>query len=91
MAVVKFRAPGQARYAKFTLRRGSRAKVVETLGYAPVRTAGAAHTTRIPLTRSQRSAVRAGRFRLAVAYGTCRTQVGRWAELTNADRKGTNR
>ncbi|MEA2318367.1 MAG: hypothetical protein QOD44_2556 [Solirubrobacteraceae bacterium] len=87
-AVVRFRAPGQARYAKFTLRRGSRAKVVETLGYAPIRTAGAAHTTRIPLTRSQRSAVRAGRFRLAVAYGTCRTQVGRWAELTNADRKG---
>jgi hypothetical protein len=91
MAVVRFRAPGQARYAKFTLRRGSRARVVETLGYAPVRTAGVAHTTRIPLTRSQRSSLRTGHIRLAVAYGTCRTQVGRWAALTNSHQKGSRR
>ncbi|MEA2249564.1 MAG: large repetitive protein, partial [Solirubrobacteraceae bacterium] len=91
-AVVRFRAPGEARYAKFTLRRGSgRARVVETLGYAPVRAAGAAHTARIPLTRSQRRSVRAGRIRLAVAYGTCRTQVGKWATLTNSDQKGSRR
>jgi hypothetical protein len=91
MAVVRFRAPGQARYAKFTLRRGSRAPVVETLGYAPVRTAGVAHTARIPLTRSQRSSLRTGHIRLAVAYGTCRTQVGRWATLTNSHQKGSRR
>jgi hypothetical protein len=94
LAVIRFRAPGQARYAKFTLRRGSgraRASVVETLGYAAIRNAGAEHTTRIPLTRGQRGSLRAGRIQLTVAYGTCRTQVGRWASLRTSDLKGSQR
>jgi hypothetical protein len=93
-AIIRFRAPGRARYAKFTLRRagGERRGVVETLGYARVARTAAAHTTRIALTRGQRSRVRAGRLRLAVAYGTCRTQVGDWGYVTNTTtREGTNR
>ena len=88
--------PGQARYdevPRCAAASGGRraARVVETLGYARVARA-AAHTTRIALTRGQRSRVRAGRLRLAVAYGTCRTQVGDWRYLTNATtREGTNR
>jgi hypothetical protein len=91
-ALVRFRAPGQARYAKFTLRRGTTrtgAKVVETLGYAAVRTAGATHSIHIPLTASQRRALRLHRMQISVAYGTCRTQVGAWTSLLNADTKGT--
>lgn len=95
-AIIRFRAPGQAQYAKFTLRRASgghrAARVVETLGYARVARAAVAHTTRIALTRGQRTRVRAGGLRLAVAYGTCRTRVGDWRYLTNATtREGTNR
>jgi hypothetical protein len=94
-AVVRFRAPAQARYAKFTLRpaRGGRrsAPIVETVGYAPVRAAGARHTARVALTRSQRRQVRAGHLRLAVAYGTCRTQVGQWDLLTNSTQGGSRR
>jgi hypothetical protein len=92
-AVVRFRAPDRARYAKFTLRRprGARgARLVETLAYARVVRAGAAHTTRIALTRSQRRNVAGGRTRLAIAYGTCRTRVGdwQWVATANATREG---
>ncbi|MDX6377826.1 MAG: large repetitive protein [Gaiellaceae bacterium] len=94
-AMIRFRAPSQARYAKFTLRRSSSrrrgARVVETVGYASVRAAGARHTTRIALTRSQRRQVRSGHLRLAVAYGTCRTQVGEWEWLTTSTQGGSHR
>jgi hypothetical protein len=89
-ALIRFRAPSRARYAKFTLRRATRARgagggrLVETLAYARVRRAGATHTTRIALTRSERRRVRAGQVRLAIAYGTCRTQVGRWQWISNS-------
>jgi hypothetical protein len=94
--LIRFRAPGRARYAKFTLRRsGARraASVVETLAYAKVARTGAAHTTRIALTRGQRRLVRSGQMRLAVAYGTCRTQVGQWQWITNSNssKEGTTR
>ena len=91
-AIVRFRAPAAARYAKFTLRRASagrhRASVVETLAYAKVSRAGAAYTTRIALTRGQRRLVRAGATRLAVAYGTCRTQVGQFQWITSGTTEG---
>jgi hypothetical protein len=94
-ALISFRAPSQARYAKFTLRRsssrGRSAGVVETVGYAKVRVAGSGHTTRVALTRGQRSRVRSGRLRLAISYGTCRTQVGEWEWLTTSIREGSNR
>ena len=87
-ALIRFTAPDQARYAKFTLRRAaskrSGAKIVEALAYAKVAGAGASHTTRVALTRGQRRLVRSGRMRLAVAYGTCRTQVGRWEWIRTA-------
>jgi hypothetical protein len=87
-AIVRFRAPAAARYAKFTLRRAGagrrRASVVETLAYARVSRAGAADTTRIALTRGQRRLVRSGATRLAVAYGTCRTQVGQFQWITSS-------
>ncbi|HEX2102505.1 MAG TPA: hypothetical protein VHF51_02565 [Solirubrobacteraceae bacterium] len=80
-AVLTYRAPAKARFAKFTLRRAAGGRrdvpIVETLGYARVRRAGA-HRSRVALTAGQRRHVRSGRMRLAVAYGTCRTQVGRW-------------
>jgi hypothetical protein len=92
-AIVRFRAPSAARYAKFTLRKASGARrrgaVVETLAYAKVARAGAAHTTRIALTRGQRRLVRAGATRLAIAYGTCRTQVGSWQWVTTSTTEGT--
>jgi hypothetical protein len=66
-------------------------RLVETLGYARVRAAGATYTTRMPLTRSQRGKLRAGDLRLAVAYGTCRTVVGQWAWLTTNSREGRTR
>jgi hypothetical protein len=40
--------------------------------------AGATNTARIALSPGQRRLVRAGAGRLAVAYGTCRSQVGQW-------------
>jgi hypothetical protein len=94
-AIIRFRAPDQARYAKFTLRRSagrrSKAKIVEALAYAKVARAAATHTTRVALTRGQRRLVRGGRMSIAVAYGTCRTQVGRWEWIrtANATREGT--
>jgi len=94
-ALIRFRAPDEARYAKFTLRRSaserSGATIVEALAYAKVARAGATHTTRVALTRGQRRLVRSGRMRLAVAYGTCRTQVGRWEWIrtATATREGT--
>ncbi|MEA2226740.1 MAG: hypothetical protein QOF04_370, partial [Solirubrobacteraceae bacterium] len=48
-------------------------------------------TARVALTRSQRRQVRAGHLRLAVAYGTCRTQVGQWDLLTNSTQGGSRR
>lgn len=91
-AIIRFRAPAAARYAKFTLRSASarhrRSPVVETLAYAKVTRAGAAHTTRIALTRGQRRLVRSGVTRLAVAYGTCRTQVGDWQWVTSGSTEG---
>jgi len=92
-AVLSYRAPAKARFAKFTLRRaaGSRRDVpiVETLGYARVGRS-AAHRSTVALTATQRRMVRNGRMRLAVAYGTCRTQVGRWQWVSESDtaRKG---
>jgi hypothetical protein len=91
-AIIRFRAPSAARYAKFTLRHAGakhrRANVVETLAYAKVTRAGATHTTRIALTRGQRRLVRSGATRLAVAYGTCRTQVGDWQWITSSSTEG---
>jgi hypothetical protein len=46
------------------------------------------HTTRVALTRGQRRLVRSGTTRLAVAYGTCRTQVGDWQWVTSSSTKG---
>ena len=87
-ARVSYDAPSKARYAKFTLRRASagrgNAKIVETLGYARLRADGPYRST-VVLTRAQRRLVRAGRMRLAVAYGTCRTQVGRWQWISQSD------
>ena len=83
-ALARFVAPAGARYAKFTLRRAAsrrRAVIVETLAYARVRRIGAEHSTRLHLTGGQRRKLRGGRFRLAVAYGTCRTRVGDWRWL----------
>ncbi len=92
-ASVRFRAPAQARYAKLTLRRSSgrraSARIVETLGYAVVRSAGTGHTTRLSLTAGQRRALRAGRMGLAIAYGTCRTQVGQWEWLQTTNQEGS--
>jgi hypothetical protein len=89
-ARISFRAPARSRFAKFTLRRarGNRRDIpiVETLGYARVRSTGL-HTSAVALTGGQRRLVRAGAMRLAVAYGTCRTQVGRWQWITS-DREG---
>ena len=87
-ARVRFRAPGEARYAKFTLRRATRkrsaATIVEALAYTRVARAGATHTTRIVLTRSQARLVRSGRMRVSIAYGTCRTQLGQWEWVTTS-------
>jgi hypothetical protein len=87
-AVVRFRAPAQARYAKVTLRRTARtaraAGAVETLAYARVTRAGATHLVHVALTRGERRLVRAGGARLAIAYGTCRTQVGAWQWIPTA-------
>lgn len=92
-AIVRFRAPAAARYAKFTLRKAAgtrrRAVVVETLAYAKVARAGGTHRTRIALTRGERRLVRTGISRLAVAYGTCRTQVGDWQWITTGSTEGT--
>ena len=92
-ASIRFRAPAQARYAKLTLRRSSgrraSARIVETLGYSVVRSAGARHTSRISLTAGQRRALRAGRVGLAIAYGTCRTQVGQWEWLQTTTQEGS--
>jgi hypothetical protein len=94
-ASVRFRAPARARYAKLTLRRSSRtrasARIVETLGYAAVRGPGFRHAARISLTEGQRRAVRAGRMGLAIAYGTCRTQVGKWEWLQTTNQEGSQR
>jgi len=86
-ARVTYRAPAKARFVKFTLRRtaGRRSgRIVETLGYARVRRAGD-HRSSVVLTTGQRRMVRGGRLRLAVAYGTCRTQVGRWQWVPESD------
>jgi hypothetical protein len=87
-AQLSYRAPAKARFAKFTLRRASGGRrdvpIVETLGYARVRRAGA-HRSSVALTAPQRRMVRNGRMRLAVAYGTCRTQVGRWQWVSESD------
>jgi hypothetical protein len=91
-ARITFRAPARARYAKLTLRRAaggrSGARVVETLGYARVRRGGTRHKTSIALTRGQQLRLREGAMRIAIAYGTCRTQVGQWHWLTNTTPKG---
>jgi hypothetical protein len=80
-AIVRFRAPAAARYATFTLRRargaGRHGAAVAKLASVSVR-AGATNTARIALTRAQRRLVRGGAGRLAVAYGTCRSQAGEW-------------
>jgi hypothetical protein len=92
-ARVSYGAPAKARFVKFTLRRaaGNRrnAPIVETLGYARIRRSGA-HRSSVALTASQRRLVRRGRMRIAVAYGTCRTQVGRWQWVaeSNTAREG---
>jgi hypothetical protein len=87
-ALVSYRAPAKARFAKFTLRRaaGSRREVpiVETVRYTRVRRAGA-HRATVALTRTQRRSLRLGRVRLAVAYGTCRTEVGRWQWVSESN------
>src|SRR4029453_17808990 len=87
-ALLSYRAPAKARFAKFTLRRaaGSRREVpiVETLGYARVSRAGA-HRSSVALTAGQRRLVRRGRMGLTVAYGPCRTQVGRWQWVSESD------
>jgi hypothetical protein len=91
-ARIDYDAPSKARYAKFTLRRSSAgrgsARIVETLGYARVR-ASEPYRSTVVLTRGQRRLVRSGAMRLAVAYGTCRTQVGRWQWISESrtDRK----
>ena len=78
-AIVRFRAPAAARYAKFTLRKAAggrrRGAVVATL--ASVNVAGTG-TARIALTGGQRRLIRSGATRLAVAYGTCRSPLGEW-------------
>jgi hypothetical protein len=87
-ARIDYDAPSKARYAKFTLRRAGagrrEARIVETLGYARVRTSGS-YRSSVALTRGQRRLVRRGAMRLAVAYGTCRTQVGRWQWISDSD------
>lgn len=85
-AVVRFRAPAMARYAKVTLRRTRTRRGAETVAYARVVRAGAPHVVHVALTRGQRRLVRGGRARLAIAYGTCRTQVGQWKWITEEDR-----
>jgi hypothetical protein len=94
-ALVRFRAPAKARYAKFTLRRATtgrtRARIVETLAYARVARADRSYTTRIALTRGQRRKLRAGAMRIAIAYGTCRTQVGQWQWLASTTKEGSLR
>jgi hypothetical protein len=93
-AVVTYRAPAKARVAKFTLRPAARGRrdvpIVETLRYTRVRRAGA-HRSRVQLTRAQRRLVRSGRMRLAVAYGTCRTEVGRWQWISTSSTRGEAR
>jgi hypothetical protein len=93
-AVVTYRAPAKARFAKFTLRPAARGRrdvpIVETLRYTRVRRAGA-HRSRVQLTRAQRRLVRSGRMRLAVAYGTCRTEVGRWQWISTSSTRGEAR
>ncbi len=94
-ASVRFDAPRRARYAKFTLRRaaGRRASaaIVETLGYRRVRSSAGDTTTTLALTRAQRRSLRAGRTGIAIAYGTCRTQVGLWQWLQNTNQEGSQR
>ena len=87
-AVVRFRAPARARYAKLTLRHAS---VIETLAYARIVRAGATHVVHVSLTRRERLLVRTGRARLAIAFGTCRTRVGRSHTIPNAVEPEGNR
>ncbi len=92
-AAVRFAAPRRARYAKFTLRRASgrraSASIVETLGYSRVRSSQGDVTTTLDLTRGQRRSLRDGRTGIAIAYGTCRTQVGLWQWLQNMNQEGS--
>jgi hypothetical protein len=86
-AIVRFRAPAAARYARVTLRRGSGRRhgaVIGTLADARVARAGATRTSRIALTSAQRRLIRSGTARLAIAYGTCRSQAGEWHWITPA-------
>jgi hypothetical protein len=74
---VRFAAPAAARYAKITLRRGTRAARVLATSHdlRPTR-AGRRYSARFTLSRRTISRLRSGRLRLAVAFGTCRTPVG---------------
>jgi hypothetical protein len=86
-AIVRFRAPAAARYASVTLRRASgrrRGALVGALASAPIARAAATRTARIVLTRDQLRLVRSGAARLAIAYGTCRSQTGEWQWVANA-------
>ena len=92
-AVVRFTPPRGARYATFTLRRAAhrrRATVLRTLGR--VRVHRGAQRRAFRLTRSQRTGLRIGVARIAVAYGSCSSQVGRWRWLkATKSTKHTNR
>ena len=91
--VVRFTPPRGAGFATFTLRRAAsrrRAKVIRTLRRVRLPHAGAQRRT-FRLTRSERSTLRRGRARIAVAYGSCASQVGRWRWLQTTSKNGSHR
>jgi hypothetical protein len=85
--VATLTAPPSARYAKLTLRKrhgaGPAVQAVVTRT-VPV---GMKSGLGLTLTNRQAARLRSGRYRLAVAYGTCATLVGDWTELTRTSKK----
>ncbi len=79
------RPPRLATFAKLTLRKRTAGGPVEALAMRPV-TAGRRSTLRVKLLDSYAERLRTRRYRLTIAFGTCRTTVGSWSELKKARR-----
>ncbi len=89
-AILQLDPPAGATLAKVTLRAATkRAPVVATLGY--VKVGGDSHSASIALTHGQRTRIRRGKHRIALAYGTCRTSVGGWQWASDSATRATGR
>lgn len=88
----RLRPPSAARYAKLTLRKvSSRTRGTAVLNVATRALPSSATKRRslaVTLSRKHASLLRSGKYRMAVAYGTCPRLVGAWTELSKA-RKST--